>query len=159
MCAFPDMRRCGRHALVSANVPRTLICCIRSNRFIDSASVPSSAIALALFTQMSMPPKCSTAVRAARSTSSSLRTSPTTATALPPAASISATAVCTVPGSFGCGSLVLASSAAFAPSLAAASAMARPIPRLPPDMTIVRPRRSAIAPPITSRRPALVVTS
>ena len=69
---------------------------------------------------MSTPPKCSTAASTARCTSSSLRTSPTTATPLPPAASTSATAVCTVPGSFGCGSAVLASSTTLAPCLGGA---------------------------------------
>src|SRR5262249_47601549 len=70
--------------------------------------------------------------------SSSLRTSPTTATPLPPAASTSATAVRTVPGSLGCGSAVLASSTTLAPCLAALSAMASPMPRLPPETTSVR---------------------
>jgi hypothetical protein len=40
--------------------------------------------------------------------------------------------LCTVPSSFGCGVSVLAMSAMFAPSRAARSAIARPMPRLPP---------------------------
>ena len=50
----------------------------------------------------------------------------------------SATAVCTVPGSLGCGSAVLASSTTLAPRLAAPSAIASPMPRLPPETTRVR---------------------
>ena len=88
---------------------------------------------------MSMPPKASTASPTARSTSASSRTSPTTAMALPPASSISAAAVWTVPSSFGWGLSVFASRQTFAPSRAARSAIASPMPRLPPDMTIVRP--------------------
>ena len=44
-----------------------------------------------------------------------------------------------VPGSFGCGSAVLAATTTLAPSLAALSAMALPIPRLAPDMYITLP--------------------
>src|SRR5215203_2168382 len=136
--AFADLRRWGSAAFVSKNVPRTLMSIIRSNFLADSSSVGSVVMALALLITMSTPPKWSTAVPTARCTSSSLRTSPTTATPLPPAASTSATAVWTVPGSFGCGSLVLASSTTLAPCVAAPSAMASPIPRLPPETTSVR---------------------
>jgi NAD(P)-dependent dehydrogenase (short-subunit alcohol dehydrogenase family) len=45
----------------------------------------------------------------------------------------------TVPSSFGCGVSVFASSATLAPSRAARRAMARPMPRLPPDIRIVLP--------------------
>src|SRR5579863_7251588 len=65
--------------------------------------------------------------------------SPTTGSARPPAASICAAAVYTVPSSAGCGSAVLAISATLAPSRAARSAMARPMPRLPPEMNKVLP--------------------
>src|SRR3954447_9838072 len=71
--------------------------------------------------------------------------SPTIGSASPPAASISSAALKIVPGSFGCGSAVFAIRATFAPSRAARSAIARPIPRLPPDMNIVRPPRSLTA--------------
>src|ERR1700756_3170403 len=46
-----------------------------------------------------------------------------------------------VPGSLGCGSAVLAMRAMLAPSAAARLAIARPIPRLAPDMNIVLPER------------------
>src|SRR5215212_4087438 len=48
-----------------------------------------------------------------------------------------------VPGNFGCGSSVLATSATLAPSRAARTAIANPTPRLPPDMKIVLPARAA----------------
>ena len=54
-------------------------------------------------------------------------------------ASISSAAVWIVPSSFGCGLSVLAISATLAPSRAARSAIARPMPRLPPLMNAVRP--------------------
>src|SRR5215510_8992725 len=66
------------------------------------------------------------------------------AIALPPAALISSTALCTVPGSFGWGSLVLATTAMLAPSCAARSAIDFPIPRLAPVMNSVFPLRLAI---------------
>src|ERR1700736_6560661 len=44
-----------------------------------------------------------------------------------------------VPASFGCGSAVLAAIATLAPSLAARSAIARPMPRLPPETNSVLP--------------------
>src|SRR5699024_12802206 len=43
----------------------------------------------------------------------------------------------TVPGSFGWGSAVFASSAILAPSSASRLAIASPIPRLPPDINMV----------------------
>ncbi len=51
------------------------------------------SIALALFTTMSMPPKRSTVASTACWTEPSSRTSPTMASALPPACSISSAAV------------------------------------------------------------------
>ena len=48
-------------------------------------------------------------------------------------------AVYIVPGSLGCGSVVLAAITMFAPSLAAFSAMAFPIPRLAPVINSVLP--------------------
>src|SRR5258708_4107680 len=50
-----------------------------------------------------------------------------------------------VPGSFGCASVVLAAITTLAPSRAARSAIARPMPREPPVMKSVLPLRSAIA--------------
>src|SRR5216683_4514034 len=67
--------------------------------------------------------------------------SPTTGSARPPASSICAAAVYTVPSSLACGSAVLAISATLAPSRAARSAIARPMPRLPPEMNKVLPSR------------------
>ena len=56
---FADWRRCGSAAFVNRKVPRTLMSIIRSNFLADSCSVGSVAIALALLTTMSTPPKCS----------------------------------------------------------------------------------------------------
>ncbi|MFC5124852.1 hypothetical protein ACFPRL_16155 [Pseudoclavibacter helvolus] len=49
-----------------------------------------------------------------------------------------------MPGSFGCGSPVLASNTTFAPSRAARLAIASPMPRLPPDMMMVFPSREPV---------------
>src|SRR5580700_8856504 len=105
----------------------------------SSASVPDRLIAEALLTHTSIPPNRSTASATAAATWSSSRMSPTTGSARPPAASICSAAVYTVPSSLGCGSAVLAISATLAPSRAARSAMARPMPRLPPEMNKVLP--------------------
>ena len=98
-----------------------------------------SAIALALFTHRSMPPKRSTVCATAAATWSSKRMSPTIGRAWPPAASISAAAVWTVPASLGCGWSVLAISATLPPSAATRLAISRPMPRLAPEMNMVRP--------------------
>jgi len=82
----------------------------------------------------SIPPNHATACATAAATWSASRISPTTGSAWPPAASICAAAVNTVPSSLGCGSAVLAISATLATSRAARSAIARPMPRLPPEM-------------------------
>lgn len=52
---------------------------------------------------------------------------------------LSLAAVYIVPGSLGCGSVVLAAIIMLAPSFAAFKAIALPIPRLPPVMNNVRP--------------------
>src|SRR5262245_18838823 len=65
----------------------------------------------------------------------------TQASAFPPAASTSSAASYTVPGSLGCGLSVLATIAMLAPSRAARSAIALPMPRLAPVMKRVLPRR------------------
>src|SRR5215218_11363006 len=90
---------------------------------------------------MSIPPKRSYVRSTASATVLSSRTSPTIASACPPAASISAAALWIVPCRRGCGSAVFASSATLAPSRAARSAIARPMPRLPPVMNRVRALR------------------
>ena len=60
MWGFSARARCGMHACEHANVPRVLIWCIRSYRFIAVCSVSVRLIALALLTRMSMPPNAST---------------------------------------------------------------------------------------------------
>src|SRR5258708_11204358 len=52
-----------------------------------------------------------------------------------------------VPASFGCGSAVLAAIATLAPSRAARSAIASPMPRLPPDTNSVLPLSDVMFPP------------
>jgi hypothetical protein len=61
--------------------------------------------------------------------------------ALPPSLSISSAAEKIVPGSFGWGSTVLAAMAMFAPSRAALSPIASPMPREAPVMNSVLPAR------------------
>src|SRR5688572_2800730 len=90
---------------------------------------------------MSMPPKQLTAASTACSTCDSTRTSSATASACPPASSTSCAAVKMVPGSFGCGSVVLPQTTTLAPSAAARIAMAWPIPRVAPVIMIVRARK------------------
>ena len=59
-----------------------------------------------------------------------------TGKASPPAFLISSAAVNMVPSNFGCGSMVFAAIAIFAPSFAAFKAIDNPIPLLPPVMKI-----------------------
>src|SRR5215469_12419206 len=66
MWGFPDRFRCGTQARLTTKVPRVLIACMRSYRLISRASVPDRLIAEALLTQMSIPPKRSTACATAR---------------------------------------------------------------------------------------------
>ena len=66
---------------------------MRSKRFIGVSSVAVRLIALALLTRMSMPPNVSTVFATAAAICASSRMSTTQASALPPAASISAAAV------------------------------------------------------------------
>ena len=63
----------------------------------------------------------------------------------PPAASTAAAAVWMVPGSFGLATADLAAIATLAPSRAARSAIARPMPREAPVMNRVLPRRAGHA--------------
>jgi hypothetical protein len=95
--------------------------------------------ALALFTTMSRPPNVATVFSIAARTASSSRTSTAIGSARPPACSISAAALWIVPSSLGCGVSVLAAMATLAPSRAARSAMARPMPRDAPVMNSVLP--------------------
>src|SRR5579863_5014232 len=105
------------------------------------SAVDDRLIAEALLMQISMPPNLAAHSRAAATTAASSRTSSTSGSARPPAASTSRAALWTVPASFGCGSAVLAAMAILAPSAAARSAIARPIPRLAPVMNSVLPAR------------------
>jgi hypothetical protein len=91
-----------------------------------------------------MPPKAFDGLSTPAATWASSRTSTTSGRALPPAFSISSAAVWMVPGSLGWGSAVLAAMAMLAPSRAAFSAIASPMPRLAPVMNSVLPLRSAI---------------
>ena len=104
-----------------------------------TSSVAVSEIALALLIKISIPPNFATPASMAFLTLSSERMSHTTASAFPPAFSTSAAAVYIVPGRFGCASVVFAAMMTFAPSLAARSAIANPIPRDAPDTNSVRP--------------------
>ena len=79
-----------------------------------------------------MPPNLATVSATAFSTLCSSRMSHGSGSALPPAFSISSAAVKIVPGRRGSGFTVLAAMATLAPSRAARSAMARPMPRLAP---------------------------
>ena len=92
-----------------------------------------------------MPPKRATVSSTAFTIWVSSRMSHCTGSALPPAASISSAALKIVPGSFGCGSAVFAAIATLAPSRAARSAIASPMPRLPPVMNSVFPLSDAMS--------------
>src|ERR1700760_4528026 len=116
---------------------------MRSKRRMSVSAALVSAIALALLTTMSMPPKCCAVRAIAWRTPCSSRTSTTSGSARPPAFSISAAAVWMVPDSFGCGVSVLAAMAMLAPSRAARSAMASPMPREAPVMKSVLPASGA----------------
>src|SRR4029077_8950110 len=86
-----------------------------------------------------MPPNRAAVCDNASLTIASSRTSTTKGRALPPARSISSAAVYMVPASFGCGFSVFAAIAILAPSRAARSAIASPMPRDPPVMNNVFP--------------------
>src|SRR5579863_4256141 len=60
-----------------------------------------------------------------------------------------------VPGSFGCGVLVLAAIAMLAPSRAARSAIASPMPREAPEMNRVLPAKLVMVAPISAAAYAL----
>ncbi|MEA3221183.1 MAG: hypothetical protein OZX49_02302 [Immundisolibacter sp.] len=144
MCGFSARSRCGRQVRDASQVPRRFTSIIRSKRLTGVSSVPVRLMADALLTRMSMPPKWATACATAASTASALRTSMTSGRARPPASSISCAAVWMVPGSLGCGWLVLAAMTMLAPSSAARSAIALPMPRLAPVMKSVFPYRLSI---------------
>ncbi len=132
MCGFAARSRWGSAYFDTMKVPRVLIWCMRSKRRMSVSAMPVSETALALFTTMSMPPKCAAVLSIAALTAASSRTSTASGSARPPAASISAAAVWMVPGNFGCGVSVFAAIATLAPSRAALMAIARPMPREAP---------------------------
>src|SRR5215467_2593367 len=98
-------------------------------------------MALALLTTISMPPKWAAVRSIASLTAPSSRTSTASASARPPAASISAAAVTMMPHTLLSGAIVFAAIAMLAPSRAARSATASPIPREAPVMKRVLPLR------------------
>lgn len=128
ICGLDDFFKCGIHVLLIRYVPLVLIECIKSYFFISVVSVSVSEIALALFTNISIPPNVSTVFLTASYISFSKRISHYMPNALPPAFSISAQADAIVPGNLGCGSTVLANITTLAPSLAALIPIANPIP-------------------------------
>ena len=93
MCGFSRPTMCGMHAWHTAYVPRTWMPFIRSKRLSGTSVIEPRLIADALFTQMSMPPNCSTALATAAATESPSRMSPTIGSACPPASSSSLAAV------------------------------------------------------------------
>ena len=102
------------------------------------ASVPWREITEALFTSTSITPYLALTSSIADFTSSSFLTSHLIGSAIPPAFSISLAAVWMVPGSLGWTSTVLESITTIAPSLAARNPIAKPIPRLAPEITITK---------------------
>ena len=62
MCGLLPLRKKGIQALVTKNVPRTLIVYIKSNRFDSVCSVGVKEIAEALLIRISIPPNFSTAL-------------------------------------------------------------------------------------------------
>src|SRR6266702_3293433 len=119
MCGFSAFLRCGIQYFDTMKVPRVLMPIIRSNRLMSVAWESVRLMALALLTQISMPPNSATVLSTAALTSSA--------------------AVKMVPLSFGCGSAVFAAIATLAPSRAARSAIASPMPRLAPEINSVLP--------------------
>ena len=118
-------------------VARAFTPSMRSKRLAGVASVGVRLMALALFTRISSPPNVFAVSAKACTMAASSRTSSWIGSALPPAASISAATLWIVPASFGCGSAVLAATTTLAPSLAARSAISRPMPRDAPVISSV----------------------
>src|SRR5690606_4533416 len=90
-------------------------------------------------------PNVSTVLATASRTWSSSRMSQRIASARPPACSTARAAVWMVPGSFGLATSDLAATTTLAPSRAARSAIARPMPREAPVMKRVLPERVLMA--------------
>ena len=127
--------------------------CMRSKRFTGVSSVPVRLMALALFTRMSMPPKaCGRAARPPRAIATSSRTSSWRPAPgrRPPRSRPRRCGWC--PGASGAARAVLAATATLAPSRAARSAIARPMPRVAPVMKRVLPASVVMDCPIACRR-------
>ena len=93
MCGLAAFFKCGMQYFDTMKVPRVLIPIIRSNRFMSVPCELVRLMALALLTQMSMPPNSLTVCSTAAITCASSRMSHSTGNALPPAARISSAAV------------------------------------------------------------------
>ena len=149
--AFALSRRCGITACEVKKVPRTFTSNIKSKRLAAVFSVGVKLMALALLIRISRPPNCVAALFTAATIASSSRISHWIGRAVPPAASISFAAEKIVPGNFGFSSAVFAAIAMLAPSAAARSAIASPIPREPPVMNILFPASDISTPLIFSQ--------
>ena len=134
---FSDFFKWGMQALVTKKVPLTLISCIRSNRLASVCSDGVREIAEALLTTISIPPNTEIPFSTACSICSSDLISHCTASAFPPAASISSAAEKMVPPSLAFSTVDFAATIILAPSLASLNAIAFPIPRLAPVMKTV----------------------
>src|SRR5262249_12219685 len=152
MCGFSAFLRYGMQYFDTMKVPRVLMPIIRSNRFMSVPCELVRLMALALLTQMWMRPNSATVLSIAAITCASSGMSQTRGNALPPAARTSSAAVKIVPASFGWGSVVLAAIATLAPSRAARSAIASPMPRLAPEMNSVLPLSEVIGTPLRDAR-------
>src|SRR6516225_8351079 len=86
MCGFSAFVRCGMQYFDTIKVPRVLMPIIRSNRFMSVAWELVRLMALALLTQISIPPNSVTVLSTAAITWASSRISQMTGIALPPAA-------------------------------------------------------------------------
>src|SRR2546430_1035179 len=85
-CGFSALFRCGMQYFDTMKVPRVLMPIIRSNRFISVACELVRLMALALLTQISMPPNSATVLSIAAITCASSRISQRIGNALPPPA-------------------------------------------------------------------------
>src|SRR5258708_17974200 len=82
MCGFSAFVRCGIQYFDTIKVPRVLMAIIRSNRFMSVAWELVRLMALALLTQISMPPNSATVLLTAAITWASSRISQLTGSAL-----------------------------------------------------------------------------
>jgi hypothetical protein len=140
---------CGSAARVSRNGAVRLTRMTRSHSASDtSAAADIPSMMPALFTSTSSPPKVSTAAATTCSTTAGSLRSPVTATAVPPAASISATTALAV-------SALTSATTTLAPSPANRSAAARPMPEPAPVTTTLL--FSNPLPPMPTSAPAVLL--